>query len=263
MKKFALIIIAIVIVALLVWLGMNLFKTNTVEQNNNPQDNEPSQETEPTAKEMTFAETTGDYKIEVRYPEIRGTANLQSQTDANKLIKKIIDDGIETFKDDVEKDAIKDFSLKSSLTIDYEVLYLTEIAASIKFNIFYYVAGMPHTTNYSSGFNYNLQNNRSIALSDLFNSGGNFLSSLSNLCAADLKTQLEPNYYDETTVKTGTEAKEENFAEFNFNQTEMTIIFNIYQVAPYAAGIKLVNIPYAQLAKINSNSELLKLIKPR
>lgn len=263
MKKLILIIIAIIVTALLIWLGMNLFKTNTVEQNNNPQNNEPAQEIEPTAKETTIAETTDEYKIDVKYPEIRGTANSQSQSEANELIKKITDDGINGFKDDVEKDAVEDFTLRSTLTMDYEVFYLTDIAVSIKFNISYYVAGMAHTTHYSSGFNYNLKDNKSIALEDLFNPNTDFLSSLSTACEKDLKTQLSPNYYNEQTVKSGLEPKEENFAEFVFDAKELTIIFNIYQVAPYAAGTRLVKIPYTKLSAINSNNELLKLINPR
>ena len=262
MKKITLIIIAIIIVAFLIWLGINLFKIKPIEQNNNPQNNEPAQETEPTAKELSIQETTNDYKINVKYPEIRGTANSQSQSEANALIKKITDAGIDGFKDDVEKNAVADFSLKSTLTMDYEVLYLTDIAVSIKFNISYYVAGMAHTTNYSSGFNYNLKDNKSIVLGDLFNPNTDFLSSLSTICTKDLETQLKPDYYNEATVKSGLEPKEENFAEFVFDKTELTMIFNIYQVAPYAAGTRLVKIPYAKLSAINSNNELLKLINP-
>lgn len=261
MKKLILIIIAIIVIALLIWLGINLFKIKPIEQNNSPQNNEPAQETEPTAKETTIAETTDEYKISVKYPEIRGTANSQSQSEANTLIKKITDAGIESFKDDVEKNAVEDFSLTSTLTMDYEVLYLTDITVSIKFNISYYIAGMTHTTNYSSGFNYNLKNNKSITLGDLFNPNADFLSSLSTACEKDLKTQLSPNYYNEQTVKSGLEPKEENFAEFVFDRTELTMIFNIYQVASYAAGTRLVKILYTKLSAINSNSELLKLIK--
>ena len=261
MKKFTLITIAIVIIALLLWLGMNLFKIKPAAENNNQQNEDTPQETSPIAKEKTVDETTNEYKIDVKYPEIRGISNQQSQNDANQLIKKITDDGIAGFKNDVEEDAIKDFSLKSTLKMTYEVSYLNDSIASIKFNIYYYVAGMAHSTDYSSGFNYNLKDNKPIALGDFFNANSSFLSALSTICANDLKTQLKSTqYYNEETIKTGTGEKEENFAELVFDKNGLTIIFNTYQVAPYGAGIKLVKIPYSKFSKINNNSELLKLI---
>jgi hypothetical protein len=261
MKKITLIIIAIVILALLIWLGMNLFKIKSTEQINNPPENETSTETTPTAKELSIKETTENYEIDVKYPEIKGTLNTQSQIDANKLIKKITDEGVQGFKDDVEKNATRDFALKSTLKMSYEVLYLIDTAVSINFGISYYVAGMAHSTDYSSGFNYNLKDNKSIALENLFNQDSDFLSTLSTICAEDLKAQLTlGGYYEESIVEAGLEPKAENFAEFVFDKTNLIMIFNVYQVAPYVAGTQSVKIPYIKLAKINNNSELLKLI---
>ena len=261
-KKFILIIIALVILALLIWLGVNSLKIKPIKPTNNSPGNETSAITTPTIKELSINDITENYEIDVKYPEIEGTANAQSQIDANKLIKKTTDDGIQNFKDDIDKNATKDFTLKSTLKMSYDVSYLTNIAISIKFDIYYYVAGMPHSTDYSSGFNYNLKDNKSIALEDLFNQNSDFLSTLSTVCAADLKTQLSPKgYYEQSIVQTGVEPKAENFAEFVFDKTDLTIIFNVYQVASYVAGMQLVKIPFAKLTKINDNSELLKLIK--
>jgi hypothetical protein len=262
MKKITLIVIAIVILALLIWLGTSLLKTKSIEQVNNPPENETSTATTPTVKEVLINTATENYEINVRYPEIQGTANAQSQIDANKLIKKTTDEGIQSFKDDVTKDATKDFTLKSTLKMSYEVLYLTNTAVSLKFDIYYYIAGMAHSTDYSSGFNYNLKDNQSMALGDLFNANSDFLSALSTICAENLKVQLtSKKYYEESIVMAGLAPKAENFAEFVFDKTSLTIIFNVYQVAPYAAGTQLVKILYSKLSKINNNSELLKLIK--
>lgn len=262
MKKITLIVIAIVILALLIWLGASLLKTKSIEQVNNPPENETSTVTTPTVKEVSINTATENYEINVKYPEIQGTANTQSQIDANKLIKKITDEGIQSFKDDVKKNATKDFTLKSTLKMSYEVSYLTDAVVSLKFDIYYYIAGAAHSTDYSSGFNYNLKDNKSIALEDLFNADSDFLSTLSTICAEDLKIQLTTKkYYEENIVKAGLAPRAENFAEFVFDKTGLTMIFNIYQVAPYAAGTQLVKILYGKLSKINDNSELLKLIK--
>ena len=196
-------------------------------------------------EDISFDEKTEDYEIKVNYPQFKGKESL---SDINDLIKEKFQQDVQSFKEDVQGNAIVEVGALSYLQISYETILFEDELLSLRFGTLYYVAGMAHPNSYYSSFNYNLQNNTKIELADLFLSGEDYLKTLSDLSRQILKTQIDPEYYSEYFVDPGTEPILDNFQVFNFTKENLFITFNPYQVGPWALGPQFVEIPFEQLS---------------
>jgi len=98
-------------------------------------------------------------------------------------------------------------------------------------------------------FNYDVAAKRDIALQDIFPNDPEYLTKLSAASriqlAAHFKTAFGPGAdvgLLTEMMETGTAPTEENFKHFTFTDTAVTVYFEQYQVAPYAAGEQTVTI---------------------
>jgi len=95
-------------------------------------------------------------------------------------------------------------------------------------------------------FNYNLKGKKEIKLSDLFPDDSDYLKKLSVISRNSLSSSLSQassGNVDSQILDEGTEPTEENFSQFIFNGTTITLIFPRYQVAPGVFGEQQVMIP--------------------
>lgn len=218
----------------------------------------------PQAEQVEIKESTSTYTVDVKYPEFSGLSSSISQNAANGLLKTRTEGSISDFKKDVAENFIvgEPDLPPSALQIDYEVVYLTDSVASVKLSSYYYLAGMAHPNSYYSVFNYDFKDNKEIFLADFFNPGSDYLLALSTTSAEYLKEKLTADgYYLEDFVEVGTEPKADNFLTFVFDKDKITLIFNVYQVAPYVAGPQQVEVYYDKVSELNNQSNLIKLIK--
>ncbi len=201
----------------------------------------------PQTRELKLEESGALYAIKISYPEIISpSAAIKT---ANEALKNRVlaakTDFVET-----EKDSEK-FSLasgeKSELTIDYEILKISDSFASIKFNVSQYQAGGAHPNGYVFVVNLDLQNGKELALEEIFS--GPWKEEASKFCAKSLLAQNEGAPLDaQNWIIEGTQPTVENFSVIGFSGSSALIFFNPYQVAPFAQGISVVDMPLQLLS---------------
>ncbi|HEX5709311.1 MAG TPA: RsiV family protein [Pyrinomonadaceae bacterium] len=93
------------------------------------------------------------------------------------------------------------------------------------------------------------------------------LSIISQYCLAELKKQLQAEdfgeeYYDTWLFEDGVSPKPENFEIFNITEKSLIFTFVPYQVAPYAWGTRIVEIPLAAIPEyLDINGPLSILLR--
>jgi hypothetical protein len=112
-----------------------------------------------------------------------------------------------------------------------------------------YDSGAAHSSQSVFALNYSLSDGSLISLSNIFASGSNYLSLISNYTKSNLETQLSAggNVADEDMINSGAGPTASNFSQFLITDDGLEIIFNEYQVADYAAGQPEVTIPWSVL----------------
>jgi len=168
--------------------------------------------------------------IDVNYPEIDQGINQTIKQEIEKIMNEFKTNFEEWGDMDVPEGAFSGFYA------DYEIKILNDKYASIYFIISENLAGAAHPNNFSHSLNFDMQTKQKLELDDLFTTK-DYLTTISELVIGDLKEQFEERgAVIDDTFTTGTEAKKENYS--NFNITEQGIIFNFdsYQVAAYAVG---------------------------
>ncbi|MBK8419190.1 RsiV family protein [Candidatus Villigracilis saccharophilus] len=183
------------------------------------------------------------YTITAQIPTLQGSSDTRV-TNFNTLIKQIIQDEIAQFKTDVLAFASNPpIAAGSSFDLQYAVIGQRADIWSIKLEIYVYSDGAAHPNGYSRTLNYDLSNGREITLDELFLSGSNYLQMLSDLC----KTQLSTRDIGFEMFSAGADPLAENYQRWNISDQGLTITFDAYQVAAYAAGPQLVTIPFSEL----------------
>lgn len=143
---------------------------------------------------------------------------------------------------------------KNNLTIDYNSSVIPSAQKnhiiSIRFSIEGDIAGMAHPFHEHRVLNYDLDNDQPLTLADLFLPNADYLDAISRYCVKVLMRQLPKNYIDKEMVTNGTTRQDESFKNWNVKPNGLLITFDETTVAPYAAGMQTVLIPYAALKKI-------------
>jgi hypothetical protein len=108
-----------------------------------------------------------------------------------------------------------------------------------------YIAGAAHGFTRFRTLTFDLTTGKRLALADLFRSGVDYLGWLSHESLAQL--QARPEVWDPQTAPGGVSPLDEHFAHFVLTPSALDIVFDEYQVGPYAFGTPHVTFPYAQL----------------
>lgn len=117
---------------------------------------------------------------------------------------------------------------------------------SILFEDFFYLGGA-HPGTFYVALNYDMTTAKLLALGDLFKPDADYLGLISSLCIADLQPRSDMLFPEFATV--GASPQAENYQVWTVTPQGLLIVFQEYQVAPYAAGVQSVLIPYADLAE--------------
>ncbi len=132
----------------------------------------------------------------------------------------------------------------SFVEVHYEVLTATSSVISIKFNVFWYLAGAAHPNSYSVPLNYDLTAAKVLTLADLFKPGAKYLDVLAVYATNVLQKA------DHLTFPDGAKPTEVNYQRWNITPNGLQITFDDYQVTPHAVGPQVVVVPYAALKAI-------------
>jgi len=103
-------------------------------------------------------------------------------------------------------------------------------------------------------YNYDLKNNRPLALADLFSEKADYLTFLSEYCTADLKTRFN----EALNTAEGLAPAAENFVHWNLTPGGIEFTFSNFQLElDNATGDQSVLVPYSALkSMIQSNGPL-------
>lgn len=195
------------------------------------------------------------YEIKVEWPALEWAGNPRVEA-FNQAAEALAQEEIATFKQGVANTpndpAFQEFS--SSLTVSYTPTYMDSGLFSVRMNVGFYMAGAAHPAHYSHAINYDLSEGRLLTLEELFQPGSAYLETLSAFCLEDLAARGVLAWEE------GALPKAENFQDWNLTPGGMEIMFDEYQVAPYAAGPQTVLIPFERLKDVmNPEGPLAKL----
>jgi hypothetical protein len=167
------------------------------------------------------------------------------------LISDFVDIRKEEFMKEVTAGDYDD-RLPYEFYVNYEVSYSGINFVSVVLYLYYYEGGA-HGSSVAYSFNYDLDYNRNVKLSDLFE--GNYLEIISDFCKAELMKDSENA--DADWVNEGAAPKAENYETFTLNEEGLIIHFQQYQVLPYVAGAPDVFIPEKVLKNVVRKDGLL------
>jgi len=207
-------------------------------ENNNTLD----EETLPTyeIQDKSIIEDTESYSLNVIYPELINHTNPSVEADFNDLVFYKVNSLVR----EIRFSEPSEVSAKNSLDLDYSVIYQTERFLSIIIQGQMYTGGA-HPNPVVITINYDFELNKDLALKDLFIAGANYLTPVSNTCIFQLQALLAEDF-----IESGASANAENFKNFNFTKTQLSITFDAYQVGSYAIGTPVVEMDLADFNPI-------------
>ena len=115
---------------------------------------------------------------------------------------------------------------------------------SVLFVNFFYLGGA-HPGSYHWSLNYDFTTGQELSLGDLFVPGSAYLERIAEYCSEQLRQHLEFDIWEDGAAPTS-----ENYQVWTITSGGLLIIFDEYQVAPYAAGPQQVIVPYDILTDI-------------
>jgi hypothetical protein len=195
------------------------------------------------------------YTIAAQIPQLQG-ANDPRVAQFNLMMNLLVQNEVNRFREDIlANQPVTPFVAGSSLDIKYELIAQRGEIWSIKFNVYFYMDGAAHPNSYSMTVNYDLEHGRDLRMFELFSPGADYLKVIADYCKAELSAR-DVGFTDPTFLS-GADALEENYQRWNLSNEGLLVTFDVYQVAPYAAGPQTVLIPYAELRAVaNSNGAL-------
>lgn len=187
------------------------------------------------------------YILDVNFPKIVGMNNEAMESRTNQDIKDYVLEFIKNFKEGTGKMELFG-EMKHGFYSDYAVLLLTNTLLSIRFTNSEYFSGAAHPNSLTQVFNYDITDGELIELTDFFKPESNYLEVISEFAENELLEKFkEENELLKEMIKSGTAAKAENYEKVGISEDGLIIIFDPYQVAPYALGPQEVKIPYENL----------------
>lgn len=203
------------------------------------------------------------YEADMEYPSVTPlatSANAAANAAAIATMKTYAAATIATFKKDTDVSDITpqvaaDQGLnaynKYELSSTYQT-YTSPFSVSYVFNVTEDTLGAHPNSNFQT-FTFRGTDGANIQLADLFNSGTNYLETLSTLTRAALTRQQGADA-DPTFINPGTTADTNNFSDFAVDGSNLVIFFAPYAVAPYSSGPQTVRIPLSELSSVLKSS---------
>ncbi|TAL66532.1 MAG: DUF3298/DUF4163 domain-containing protein [Legionella sp.] len=184
---------------------------------------------------------TEEYLLNLKYPE--GFAAVEVNTKVKEYIK---DKRSEFMKELVDDAGVSpDAPGKTSLTINYKIVYNAKNALSIRFDRSIYHRGAAHPAHFVEVLNF--LNNKEISLSDLFKQGADYLNPIASYCSKEITAK---DISDAELIKEGTAPTVDNYSTWYFTTKGIAVVFNTYQVAAYVYGEQVVPVPLSIFASV-------------
>jgi Protein of unknown function (DUF3298)/Deacetylase PdaC len=190
------------------------------------------------------------YEINAQYPQLNGGSNPNFGK-FNQLARMAVMKDVAEFKKAMApeegEEPPPEGSMGSDLGISYSIALAQDDLVSVTFEVSSYYQGAAHPNSYSTVLNYDLRNGKQLKLADLFKPGAKYLPAIASYCIADLKKQAKDNGLLEDQIQEGAAPTAKNYKSWTITKRGLGIVFDAYQVGPYAAGPQFVLVPYSAL----------------
>ena len=195
-----------------------------------------------TAVTKKIVEEEKQFEINVAYPELKGLPKAIA-TRANKTLKDTVDAAINSFKEHSVAEPGVLVPEKSALDITFDpALTLTDKTVTVVFTVSDYFGGAAHPNTYKMPVTISQTTGLRMKTADFFKADTKYLQALAEQSSRELKAKLGDEF-----EASGATPTEENYEHVYLTESAVMVIFNPYQVAPYAAGIIEIKIPKKEL----------------
>lgn len=191
------------------------------------------------------------WEIKARYPELRLKGDRIAEgfsSEAKEKAMMHVADFKKRMGEMTKED--RDFLPKNTnfyLEVNYTIEHFDERFVSIRFLRSEYTGGA-HPNSWSFTLNYDLKEEKSLALTDLFKPGSSFLKVISENSIAQIKKK-QGEFYNSDWVTRGAGEKLENFKSWNLTKKGLSFTFDAYQVGSYAEGPYESLVPYEKFSR--------------
>ncbi|MEW6281491.1 MAG: DUF3298 and DUF4163 domain-containing protein, partial [Candidatus Eremiobacterota bacterium] len=209
---------------------------------------------------VTISEKKPRYEINVKYLKL-SLPDRKVQDRLNGILKADSEQLVREFVNDFQQNS-KDLPPESppwSLEAEYELVYESARLLCLRQSGYNYTGGA-HGSPVVASFVLDLKTGKRLQLKDMLSPG--YLKVMSDYSRKELARN--PDYGGETDwINQGTEPKEEMFPVTLPTEKGLLIVFPPYQVAPYAAGLPEVTVPWSVLSGLIKPDGPLTPFRPR
>jgi hypothetical protein len=216
-----------------------------------------SQQVTVTSESLNETNQTPPFTLTVQIPQLSGSDDPRVVA-FNQRLNELVTKEVDTWRQSFMENTFPTVSNGSFLEATHTLLFQEEEIWSFKFDFHFYSDGAAHPGSYSITLNYDLGQGKELALADLFLPNSNYLETIANYC----KSELSKQPFFDGAFNEGADPTVENYRNWNITPTGLMITFDEYQVAPYAAGPQVVQIPVEELRPILDPNGPLRPILP-
>ncbi len=183
------------------------------------------------------------YYVFSNYPYLTDGSSAKTAFAFNQAVEGQLLQQLALFKIDLASFRSESFSFShpSTFLSGFQIHTATRELVSLEMDLSIYHAGAAHPLPSTLTVTFSLENGQPLTLADLFVPGAAYLDRLAELAAGQL-WERGTLLFDEGIAPTA-----ENFAHWVVTPHGLTLIFDVNQVGPYAAGVQRVTIPFDQL----------------
>ena len=218
----------------------------------------------------SIQESNSFFSIQAEYPQFE-TAG----PDFNQEIAILISGKIDSFKKEsldnwkarldtmpADEPLPKDPEQPFTFIASWDSAQLNNTYLSLTISIYYFTGGA-HGNEEIHTFNYDMVQEKTIAIDEFFDSPQEALEKISTISAEDIASQLKSRQWKiddnlKEMLNQGTAPVFDNFKNFNFDSHNLILYFQKYQVAPGAVGSLTVTIWGQTLEQNSIQSSYLK-----
>jgi len=161
---------------------------------------------------------------------------------------------VETFTKGLGDDHLNQRQAPNELRASYTVSYASPRSLTVTYEIWTYTGGI-HGNSDIITLSYDVESGQRLLFEDLVVATDTALERLAAYCSKELRMTLGEDL-DEAMLKSGTAPELDNYSSFSLFPAGLSIHFQPYQVAPFAAGAQRVNVPLEVILDAGPHMEL-------
>lgn len=206
---------------------------------------------------VTRGDSASGYVVRAEVPTAR-PADEATAIEAARLhalggvVDSVVREGIDEFVSGLDLDDPYAFGppIPSTWEVAWDARSASGELVSLEFDVYVYHTGAAHPNSHTFTLNWAMADRRALELGDLFRDGTAWVDVVSERAIERIEEGLGEWAVGNDWVRDGAGPDPANFASWTIEPAGLRIVFDPYQVAPYAAGPRTVTIPWDALAGV-------------